>query len=272
MRSAPLPIACRLMNQDLLYQLLTLLPLAFATGAINAAVGGGGLIQVPALYAVLPTRLPAELMGTDKIASIFGHATSMRQYALKMALPWRLILLTAAAAFVGALAGVSIMTLVPATWMRPIIIVILLVMLIYTWLRPQFGTQDANKAITRNDLYKGLVLGFVIGFYDGFVGPGTGSFLLFLFVRFFHFDFLRATACAKVVNFGTNLAALSVLVPTGMVLYSIAIPMGIAGVLGALVGSRLAMRGGNHWIRRLFLLLAVSLLAKLTWETIKPWL
>lgn len=260
------------MSHELLIQLLTLLPLAFATGAINAAVGGGGLIQVPGLYALLPTKLPAELMGTDKLASIFGHATSMRQYALKMELPWRLILLTSVAAFVGALSGVSIMYLVPATWMRPIVIVILAVMLVYTWFRPQFGTQDANKPITRNDLYKGLALGFVIGFYDGFVGPGTGSFLLFLFVRCFHFDFLRATACAKVVNFSTNLAALSFLVPTGMVLYAIAIPMGIAGILGALLGSRLAMKGGNHWIRRLFLVLAVSLLAKLVWETVRPWL
>lgn len=260
------------MPHETLIQLLTLLPLAFATGAINAAVGGGGLIQVPGMYAILPSFLPAQIMGTDKLASIFGHATSMRQYALRMRLPWRLILLTSAAAFVGALSGVSIMYLVPATWMKPIVIVILAVMLAYTWFKPQFGTHDAQREITRNDLYKGLALGFVIGFYDGFVGPGTGSFLLFLFVRFFHFDFLKATACAKVVNFSTNLAALSFLVPTGMVAYSFAIPMGIAGVAGALVGSRLAMKGGNHWIRRLFLILALSLLAKLVWEMVKPWL
>jgi uncharacterized membrane protein YfcA len=253
-------------------ELLILLPIAFATGAINAAVGGGGLIQVPGLYAVLTHALPAQLMGTDKLASIFGHATSMSQYARRISLPWRLLLLTSIAAFIGALAGVSVMYLVPASWMRPVVIVILAVMLAYTWFKPQFGTQDANREITRNDLYKGLVLGVAIGFYDGFIGPGTGSFLLFLFVRFFHFDFLRATACAKVVNFGTNLAALSFLIPTGMVFYQFAIPMGIAGMLGAVVGSRLAMHGGNHWIRRLFLILAITLLAKLIWETVRPWL
>jgi uncharacterized membrane protein YfcA len=253
-------------------ELLILLPIAFATGAINAAVGGGGLIQVPGLYAILPYALPAQLMGTDKLASILGHATSMRQYAQNMQLPWRLLLLASAAAFVGALCGVSVMYLVPASWMRPVVIVILAVMLLYTWFRPDFGSQDAHKPISRNDLYKGLVLGFAIGFYDGFIGPGTGSFLLFLFVRFFHFDFLRATACAKVVNFGTNLAALSFLIPTGMVLYATAIPMGIAGILGALLGSRLTMRGGNRWIRRLFLVLAITLLAKMLWETARPWL
>ncbi|HEX5125554.1 MAG TPA: TSUP family transporter [Rhodocyclaceae bacterium] len=253
-------------------ELLILLPLAFVTGAINAAVGGGGLIQVPGLYATLTAALPAQLMGTDKLASILGHATSMRQYAMRIELPWRLVLFTSAAAFAGALAGVSIMSVVPASLMRPIVIAIIAVMLVYTWFRPQFGTQEVNKEITRADLYKGLVLGAAIGFYDGFIGPGTGSFLLFLFVRCFHFDFLRATACAKVVNFATNLAALAFLLPAGMVFYRYAIPMGIAGILGALVGSQLAMRGGNHWIRRLFLILAVSLLAKLVWETVSSWM
>lgn len=252
------------------HEFLILLPLAFITGAINAAVGGGGLIQVPGLYAVLTAATPAQLMGTDKLASIFGHATSMRQYAMKMALPWRLVLLTALAAFIGSLSGVSIMSIVPASWMRPVVIVILAVMLAYTWFRPAFGTQDANKPITRSDLWKGLALGFAIGFYDGFIGPGTGSFLLFLFVRCFHFDFLKATACAKVVNFATNLAALAFLVPTMNVLYHFAVPMGLAGVAGALVGTRLAMKGGNQWIRRLFLVLAISLLAKLLWQQIAP--
>lgn len=253
-------------------ELLILLPLAFVAGAINAAVGGGGLILVPGLYATLPRALPAELMGTDKLASIFGHATSMRHYALRMDLPWKLLWRAAIAAFVGALAGVSLMSLVPASWMRPIVIVVLAVMLAYTWFRPQFGQQDESRDITTKELRNGLLLGFAIGFYDGFIGPGTGSFLLFLFVRCFHFDFLRATACAKVVNFGTNLAALVFLIPTGKVFYHYAIPMGLASVAGAMLGARLAMRGGNQWIRRLFLILAISLLAKLLWETARPWL
>ncbi len=253
-------------------EFLILLPLAFVTGIINAAVGGGGLIQVPGLYAILSTASPAQLMGTDKLASICGHATSVHQYATRIALPWRLVLLTAASAFIGALCGVSVMSIVPTSWMKPVVVVILAVMLVYTWFRPQFGTQDAHKEITRGDLYKGLALGLAIGFYDGFIGPGTGSFLLFLFVRCFHFDFLRASACAKVVNFGTNLAALAFLVPAGMVFYHFAIPMGIAGILGSLVGTRLAMRGGNHWIRRLFLILAITLLAKLAWESFRAWM
>jgi len=248
--------------QDLLF----LLPIAFITGAVNAVVGGGGLIQVPGLFAALPSATPAIIMGTDKFAAIMGHATAMRHYTLRMEIPWKLVLLTALTAFLGSMCGVSVMSIIPSRWMRGIVIAILAMMLIYIWFRPRFGIQDESKPISRNDLLKALTLGLLIGFYDGFIGPGTGSFLLFLFVRFFHFDFLKATACAKVVNFSTNLAALTFLVPTGNVMYHFAIPMGIAGVAGAMVGARLAVKGGNEWIRRLFLILAASLLIKLLWQ------
>jgi uncharacterized membrane protein YfcA len=151
----------------------------------------------------------------------------------------------------------------PADIIRPLVIVLLAVMLVYTWRKPSFGELDAERALTRRDLILGMVMGAAIGFYDGLFGPGTGSFLMFLFVRFFHFDFLRASASAKIVNLATNIAALLFFIPAKLVLYSYAIPMAIANIAGAQVGSYLAFRGGNTWIRRLFLILAVSLLAKL---------
>lgn len=250
------------------HELLLLLPVSFIAGVINAAVGGGGLIGIPALYNVLASFTPAQIMGVDKFSSVMGHAMSIRQYATRMPLPWRLILPTALTAFVGSYLGVRLLDLMPSHWMRPIVIVVLAAMLVYTWFRPQFGHQDESRQPTPADLAKGAALGFALGFYDGFIGPGTGSFLLFLFVRFFHFDFLRATACAKVINCGTNAATLIFLVPAGLVSYSLAVPLGVASILGSIAGSHLAMRGGNHWIRRLFLSLAVLLLAKLGWETL----
>ncbi|MBS1209074.1 MAG: hypothetical protein H6R19_1472 [Proteobacteria bacterium] len=254
------------------HELLILIPISFIAGAINAAVGGGGLIGIPALYGTLTSFSPAQIMGVDKFSSVMGHAMSIRQYAQKLSLPWRLILPTALTAFAGAYLGVRMLDLMPSQWMRPVIIVVLAFMLVYTWFKPQFGHQDTSRAPTRGDLGKGALLGLAIGFYDGFIGPGTGSFLLFLFVRFFHFDFLRATACAKVVNCGTNAATLVFLIPAGMVAYHLAIPLGIAAICGSVVGARLAMHGGNNWIRRLFLTLAIILLCKLLWETVRPWL
>jgi len=254
------------------HELLLLLPLAFVAGVINAAVGGGGLIQIPGLYNVLPGFSPAQIMGVDKLSSVMGHGMAVRQYAQRLDLPWRLILPTALTSFIGAYTGVRMLNLMPIQWMRPIIIVVLVVMLVYTWFKPAFGNQDTSHEPTRADLAKGAGVGFCIGFYDGFIGPGTGSFLLFLCIRFFHFDFLRATACAKVVNFATNAATLFFLIPAGMVAYHLALPLGVAAILGSIVGARLALKGGNRWLRRLFLVLVLVLLCKLVWETVRPWI
>ena len=107
-----------------------------------------------------------------------------------------------------------------------------------------------------------------IGFYEGFFGPGAGSFLIFLFIRVFHFDFMRASACAKLVNMATNLGALAYFIPAGLVRYSLALPMVVAMIAGSYAGSHLAMKGGNSWIRRLFLVLVISLLAKLVFDLV----
>lgn len=250
-------------------ELFVLLPIAFVSGLINAAVGGGGLILIPGLFATLPHELPAALFGTDKLAATLGLSSAVRHYSRRLKLPWRLLTAASAAAFCGAYFGARAMYLLPATWMRPLVIALLSIMLVYTLLRPGFGTLDAGRAPTRRDLVLGLLLGMAIGFYDGFFGPGTGSFLIFMFVHFFHFDFLRASACAKVVNVASCLAALIFLIPAGAVLYHFAIPMGIAGMLGSAVGARLAIRGGNTVIRRAFVTLALILLGKLVWETVK---
>jgi uncharacterized membrane protein YfcA len=249
------------------YELYILLPVAFIAGIINAAVGGGGLITIPTFYSTLPHFTPAEIMGIDKCSSVMGHLTSVRQFMIRLRLPWKLILPTALSAVIGAYSGIRLLDFMPSAWMRPLVIVVLAAMVVYTWCKPQFGHHDTSQIPDRTDLLKGACLGFAIGFYDGFIGPGTGSFLLFLFIRFFHFDFLRATACAKVVNFGTNFATLFFLIPNGLIHYELAIPLGIAAICGSFIGVKIALRGGNQWIRRLFLILACTLLLKLLWET-----
>lgn len=251
------------------HELLLLLPVAFMAGLIDAAVGGGGLIQLPGMFAILPREIPATLLASNKFASIMGTASATWRYARRIELPWRMVLPAAAAAFAGSYLGARAVHLLSAQAVRPLVIVLLIVMLGYTWFKPQFGQEDAGRPLTRRDLVNGLLIGAGIGFYDGFFGPGTGSFLIFLFVRFFHFDFLRASACAKVVNLATNLAALAFFIPAGLVLYSVAIPMGLANIAGAQVGTRLALKGGNLWVRRLFLGLALTLLGKLLFDLLR---
>ncbi|BCL76958.1 UPF0721 transmembrane protein [Jeongeupia sp. HS-3] len=250
-------------------ELLFLLPLAFIAGMIDAAVGGGGLILVPGLFTILPRELPAMLMGTNKLAAAMGTLSATWRYARQVKLDWHILLPSAGAAFVGAYLGARAIHLLPASSVRPMVAVLLALMLAYTWFKPAFGGEDAGRPLTRRDLYIGMAIGMAIGFYDGFFGPGTGSFLIFLFVRCFHFDFVRASASAKVVNLATNFASLAFFIPAKLVLFGYAIPMAIANIAGAQVGSHLALKGGNTWIRRLFLTLALVLLAKLSWDMIK---
>ncbi len=220
------------------------------------------------MFALFPGATPATLLATEKCAGVTGLASASVQYARRIKLPWKLVIMASLPAFAGAHFGARTIAILPSTWVKPFVVFLLIIMLVYTWLKPNFGKQDAHIPISRGDLIRGLLIGTAIGFYEGFFGPGAGSFLIFLFVRIFHFDFLRATACAKVVNVSTNLGALTYFIPAGLVMFDLAIPMVAAMISGAIAGSLLAMKGGNHWLRRLFLILVLSLLAKLVVDLI----
>lgn len=247
-------------------ELIWLLLAAFGAGMMDAAIGGGGLISIPALFSVLPAESPAALMGTNKWSASQGTLLACWRYGRRIPLNWSLLLPVAALAFAGSYLGARSLDLLPVDWIRPMVILLLTLMWIYIALRPGFGLQDRQRPLVRRDGYLGVMIGALIGFYDGFFGPGTGSFLIFLFIRVLHFDFLRASASAKVVNLATNLAALVFFIPQGVVLWQYALPMGICSLLGAWVGSRLALRGGNRWLRPVFLSMVALLLVRLLLE------
>lgn len=239
---------------------------AFAAGLIDAAVGGGGLIQIPALFNVLPSAQPAALLGSNKLASVCGTAFAARSFIRKVTLDWGLIVPAALSAFVMSFAGAATVSLVPPSVMRPAVLVLIVLMAVYTFCKKDFGTLHTPARVGRKEQCLAVLIGGAIGFYDGLFGPGTGSFLIFLFIRFFALDFLHASASAKVVNIATNLAALVFFVPTGNVLYAIALPMAVCNILGALTGTWLAVRKGAGFVRGLFLVLLCVLIAKLSWD------
>ncbi|QNM95408.1 sulfite exporter TauE/SafE family protein [Chitinimonas koreensis] len=251
-----------------LLELLPLVLLSFAAGLIDAAVGGGGLVQIPGLFAVMPQQPPATLFGTNKFASVFGTLTATWRYARHVDIAWKLVIPAAVTAFALSFAGAAAVSYLPKELMRPLVLVLLLGMLGYTLWKKDFGALHRPSRIGRRELAIALAIGGAIGFYDGFFGPGTGSFLIFLFIRFFGFDFLRASSAAKVVNVSTNLAALCFFIPHGNVLYHYAIPMAVANMSGALVGTRLAVAGGTALIRKLFIALVTVLIAKLAWDVV----
>ncbi|MHC8301310.1 sulfite exporter TauE/SafE family protein [Pseudomonas sp. ZS1P83] len=239
---------------------------AFAAGLIDAAVGGGGLIQIPALFNVLPAAPPAALLGTNKVAAAFGTAFAARSFVRKVVIDWGLVIPAACAAFVMAFFGAATVSFVPQSVMRPAVLVLIVLMAMYTFWKKDFGALHAPTEIGVRQKWLAVVIGGAIGFYDGLFGPGTGSFLIFLFIRCFAFDFLHASASAKLVNIATNVAALMFFIPTGNVLYLIALPMAAFNILGALTGTWLAVRKGVPFVRALFLVLLVILISKLSYD------
>lgn len=250
-------------------ELLALLIAAFIAGGIDAVVGGGGLIQIPALFAIHPLESPATLFGTNKCSSVVGTASATWRYSRQVRMPWRTILPAALAAFAFSYLGAAAVAWLPKSAVRPLILVLLVFAAVYTLRKKDFGSLHAPTHSGRRELLFATLLGGGIGFYDGFFGPGTGSFLIFLFVRFFGFDFLHASASAKVVNVSTNLAALAYFVPNGYVLPVLAILMASANVSGSVLGTRLALKYGSSFIRRVFLLMVTVLIVKFAWDTIR---
>ena len=242
-----------------------LLLAAFGAGLVDAVAGGGGLIQVPALFSALPAEAPATIFGTNKGSSVFGTAYAATRYAKRIALPWRIALPAAAAAFLFSFAGAATVTWLPREVLRPLILVLLVAVAVYTALHRDFGIVPA--AAPARGLVPVLLVGAVLGFYDGFFGPGTGSFLIFAFVRWFGLDFLRASGAAKIVNGSTNLAALAWFAPSGHVLWSLALAMALFNVAGARVGARLALKRGSGFVRGVFLVATAVLIAKFGHDT-----
>lgn len=239
---------------------------AALAGLIDAVVGGGGLIQIPALFSTMPNVAAATLLGTNKLASIWGTSASAYLYARKIRLAWTTAAPAAVAAFCLAFVGAYTVTHVPSDFIRKLLPFILVAVAIYTLKKKDFGSIHAPLHTGRAEQLRAILIGACIGFYDGFFGPGTGSFLVFLFIRFFGFDFLSASASAKVVNVACNAAALLWFGSSGHVMWKIAAAMAVCNVAGAFIGTRLAIKHGTGFVRILFLAVVFSLIIKATYD------
>lgn len=240
---------------------------AFLAGLVDAVAGGGGLIQLPALLVLFPASPVPTLLGTNKVASIAGTTTALVRYARNgVRIPWRYVGPAAAAAFIGSFWGARLATHLPSSWMRPIVIVLLAGVLLFTALNPGFGAT--MRAPRFRSVLAAMATGAGLGLYDGFFGPGTGSFLLFGFVGLLGLDFLGASASSKVVNVATNLAAILAFAWAGQIGWALALPMALCNVVGSRVGSRLALAKGAPFVRKLFLGVVTVLLARMGWEAL----
>ena len=254
---------CFTWNTELEFLLLGLG--AFLAGLVDAVVGGGGLIQLPLLLAVFPSAPIPVLFGTNKLSSIAGTGSAVWRYTRHIDLP-KIAFPAGVAALLGAWLGASAVALLPTALLKPLVLFMLLAVGSYTFLTPEFGKEQTKAVVYRAVSSVAALAGFAIGFYDGFFGPGTGSFLIFAFVRLFGLDMLHASASAKLVNLATNLAALAFFALHAGVLWKVGMLMALANIVGAQVGTHLALRHGNRFIRWLLLGVVLVLLVKLAWD------
>lgn len=250
-------------------ELILLAAAALFAGFVDAVAGGGGLVQLPALFAVLPEAPAATLFGTNKAASIWGTATAASQYLRRVRLPAAMLAATLATALVGAWLGARTVSALPPAVIRPAVLVLLIGVALYTFCRRELGTTHAPRLHEGAAILAGALTGLALGFYDGLFGPGTGAFLIFVYVRVFGYDFLHASAAAKFVNVATNAAALAWFVGHGHVLWPVAGLMAVCNVGGAVLGSRLALRFGAPFVRRVFLIVVCVLIAKLAADVLR---
>lgn len=247
--------------------LLLLCLFAFLAGFIDAMVGGGGLIQLPAFFILQPHLTLVQTLASNKTASFFGTSVAAVRYLKRVKLDWKQMYPAMAAAFAGSFAGALLVSFIHKEQFMPFIITALVVVLTYTLFKKELGLHHVDKALTRRQfVFFALVTGGVIGFYDGLIGPGTGSFLIFAYVVLFGNNFLQASAQAKVINTVTGIAALSFFFVKGHIVWSIALPVAAANMLGNYLGSHFALRRGSGFIRLFFILVVGALILKLSYD------
>lgn len=246
--------------------LILLCLFAFSAGFVDAIVGGGGLIQTPAALILLPQFPVATVIGSLKIPSFTGTAFATVQYLRKVSINWRMAAVMCVIAFVAAFAGSEVLTMVSNRYMKPVIFVVLIGVAIYTYTKKNFGQHTQKDHSSRREWLYAIVISLCIGFYDGFIGPGAGSFLVLAFITLLGFDFLHASANAKLINLATNLGSISLFLLKGIILWQIAIPMAICNGIGGIVGARLAIAKGNRFIRVFFLLIITATLLRFGYD------
>jgi len=243
--------------------LLFLIAAGFVAAFVDSIVGGGGLISMPALLlAGLP---PGVVLGTNKLGGTASSLTSTVQFLRSGNIDRRLAFALFPLSFLGSVLGTYTVTLLPSAFLKPLVVCLLIAVTIYTIFKKNWGAGAVYRGLTNAKRALVAIAAFVIGYYDGFFGPGTGSFLLFAFLLL-GFDFVRAAGNARLLNFASNIASLITFLAFGLVNFAYGIPMALAMVAGAWTGSRFAIKRGASFVKPLFIAVTTLLIGKQLWD------
>jgi uncharacterized membrane protein YfcA len=244
---------------------------ALAAGFVDAVVGGGGLIQLPALVLGLPSASPVQVLATNKLGSICGTSVSSVTYYRRVRPHAGTFVPLMLFAFVGSFCGALVASHIPKDSFEPIVLVVLVAVGAYVLLRPELGTATALRFSGHRHTLAAMGAGLVVGAYDGALGPGTGSFFMFTLVGLLGYAFLEASAKARMANWATNLAALAVFVPQDAVMWRVGLVMGACNLVGAYVGARTAVSRGARFVRIFFVVVVGAFVVRIGGGVVGLW-
>jgi uncharacterized protein len=239
---------------------------SFFAGFIDAVVGGGGLLQVPLLFILFPGWSHTSIIATNRMASVAGTLVAAQSYIRKIKVNYKAIALAGVFATVASFSGTFIMKEMPVQVFKPILLFIIVLLALYTFLKKEMGQEEQLKYKNQKLYIAFASIGLLLGLYNGVVGPGTGTLLVFALVQMIGFNFLNASAHAKVINAIADLASLVAFLLQGAILFKVAIPMMVSNMLGAYIGSHMAIKKGNEFIRVLFILILTVLIIRFAWD------
>ena len=249
-----------------IYIIVLLCLAAFFAGFVDAIVGGGGLIQTPMGLILLPNLPVSTVIGTLKIPAFSGTSFAAYQYMKKVNINWRILSIMMLLACPAAFLGSTLLTYVSNDFMKPLLLVVLSLLAVYTYAKKNFGQHQEKSISAGTQIINAVTISFVVGFYDGFIGPGTGSFFVVAFIAIMGFDFLHASANAKMVNLATNFGSICLFMLKGKIIWTIALPMAVCNGLGGILGAKLAINKGNGFIRVFFMVVVFGTLMRFAYD------
>jgi uncharacterized protein len=245
---------------------------AFVAGFVDSIVGGGGLVQVPAFFILYPQLPVPAVIGTNRFASAFGTSVAAGNYLRIIKVPWKTVAIAGGCAAMASYFGATLQSLFPSYVLKPLILALIIAIAAYTYRNKHFGQENAFRVPAAKIPFYAGSIGAALGFYNGFIGPGTGSLLVFGFVSVIGYSFLNASAISKVVNVIADVSSLIFFILNKYVLFHLAVPMLVCNVAGSYLGSRMAVLRGNVFIRKVFLVVVAGIIVRFAWDVLKPWL
>lgn len=251
------------------WSLVLLCAFAFLAGFIDSIVGGGGLVQVPAFFVLYPTLPVPNVIGTNRLASAVGTSVAAWNYARRVEIPWRAVAFAALGAALLSYLGATVQSKLPSSVLKPIILVLIVAIAAYTYRKKDFGHLQQQRVSPERLPWYALAIGMTLGFYNGFVGPGTGSLLVFAFVSVLGYTFLMASPAAKIVNVVADVTSLVFFLLNKYVLFHLALPMMVCNVAGSYAGSQLAMLRGNTFVRKVFIVVVIGIVLRFAYDVFR---